>query len=217
MTNSIKNLIRSIGVGFTVILAHHYGGKILDYKEQEMATKLQNENDAKMEILIKNTDLILKNQDSENNQLAKLQECGTLMENSKNYYDSGDNINGKDQFDKAGQCIDSLIDFLTKSKNNFHIDLTPLYQYLDTLTLLEESALLHICFFSLILFTLINIISTLFANEIIQYFNLENKHPFLKKLLMLRSKFQRYYFILNFSLIFIIIIVALYLNIIILI
>ena len=160
---------------------------------------------------------ILKNQENTEKASSLLGQCLQKLTTSKNNLDSGEIEKGKENFNAAHDCITKVMDMISKPKNNFHIDLSPIYQYLDSLTLLEESALLHICFFTLIFFISINIISTLFANEMILYFNLGDKHPYLKKLLLLRSKFQRYYFILNFSLLFIIIIVALSLNLIILI
>ena len=44
---------------------------------------------------------------------------------------------------------------------------------------------------------MINILSVLFGNEVIKYFNLEEKFPRLGLFFRLRLKFQRYYLILN--------------------
>jgi hypothetical protein len=98
------------------------------------------------------------------------------------------------------------------NKFNFSLNLDSFYAYLDSLTLLEESALLHIFIFIFILLTLFNLISILFVNEIIKYFKLEDKHPYLNKVLTLRLKFQKYYLILNFIILILVCLGALFLN-----
>ena len=72
-----------------------------------------------------------------------------------------------------------------------------LYDFLDSLTLLEESAFLHIFIFIYILCCVANIISVFFGNEIIRYFNLEERYPKLSIYFKLRAKFQRYYLAWN--------------------
>ena len=217
MANRLQTLMKSVGIGFTAIVTHHYGSKVLDWKETENANIIENEYQTKIDSILKNTESLIENQENTEKASSLLGQCLQKLTTSKNNLDSGEIEKGKENFNAAHDCITKVMDMISKPKNNFHIDLSPIYQYLDSLTLLEESALLHICFFTLIFFISINIISTLFANEMILYFNLGDKHPYLKKQLLLRSKFQRYYFILNFSLLFIIIIVALSLNLIILI
>ena len=94
---------------------------------------------------------------------------------------------------------------------NFNLD--SLYAYLDSLSLLQESALLHIAIFITLLLTLINIFAALFANEIINYFDLENKYPSISGFLKLRAKFHKYYLTWNIFLILLLIIVAIFINI----
>ena len=91
-------------------------------------------------------------------------------------------------------------------------DLQGLYDYLDTLTLLEESALIHICIFMLILSCLVSIISILFGNEIIKFFKLEERFPRLELFFKLRTKFQRYYLIWNIFIIVFVCLLAIFLN-----
>ncbi len=86
--------------------------------------------------------------------------------------------------------------------NNYVPGLSKLYEYLDTLTLLQESALLHIILFFILLTTVINILGVLFGNELLKYFNLEERYPNLAIFFKLRSKFQRYYLIWNVFILF---------------
>ena len=104
--------------------------------------------------------------------------------------------------------ISQNIDKLDEAKNNFiqiilninyksFPSLEAYYNFLDSLTLLEEAAFLHILYIFLILSMIMNIYSAFFANEIINYFNLEEKYPKLNKFFNLRLQFQRYYLIVN--------------------
>lgn len=52
-----------------------------------------------------------------------------------------------------------------------------LYDYLNSLTLLEESALYHIILLLLIGNLSFNLLSVFLGNEIIEYFKLETKYP----------------------------------------
>ncbi len=74
---------------------------------------------------------------------------------------------------------------------NSNINLESLSAYLDSLSLLQESALLNVCIFITILLTLINMCAALFANEILNYFDLEDKYPSISGFLKLRAKFQK--------------------------
>jgi hypothetical protein len=44
-----------------------------------------------------------------------------------------------------------------------------------------------------LLISLFNILAVLFEDEIIKYFNLENKYSFLTTLFKIRSNFRKYY------------------------
>lgn len=77
--------------------------------------------------------------------------------------------------------------------SDFNID--SFYSYLDSLTLSQELALIHILFFILYFIIAFEIFSIFFGNEIINYFDLENKYPKLKTFFKLRATYQRYYII----------------------
>lgn len=119
---------------------------------------------------------------------------------------------------EAQQEVAKFVDKLIESLNNkFVPDFNYLYDYLNSLNLLELSALLHLIVLSLICLITINIISAVLGNEIINFFKLEKKFPKLSSFLKIRLKFQKYYLILNFSLLFIICIVTIVLDILVLI
>lgn len=113
--------------------------------------------------------------------------------------------------------IKNLTDFHNGKSNlvsNFNLDsfLDSFYEYLNSLGLLELSALFHLGVLTMICIFSFNILSAILGNEIINYFKLEERFPKLAGILKLRLKFQRYYLILNFSLIFIFCIASILIN-----
>ena len=117
----------------------------------------------------------------------------------------------------AHEAVKALVDSLNGKSNlvsNFNLD--SFYEYLNSLGLLELSALYHLIVLTLICFTSFNILSAVLGNEIIKYFNLEERYPKIGLFFRLRLKFQRYYLILSFSLIFILCIASILINILVL-
>ena len=80
------------------------------------------------------------------------------------------------------------------------------------MTLLQESALLHIIIYIYILATVFNILGIFFGNEVIKYFELENKYPKLHIFFKLRAKFQRYYLFLIFFTLFLVCALGIFLD-----
>jgi hypothetical protein len=58
----------------------------------------------------------------------------------------------------------------------------------------------------------LNILSVMYSNFLLNYFNLEVKYPKLGRLLKVRDTFRRYYLILNFSIIILTLLTLIYLN-----
>ena len=71
---------------------------------------------------------------------------------------------------------------------------------------------MHILLFSILIISVINILSVLFGNEVIKYFNLEEKFPRLGLFFRLRLKFQRYYLIWNVLILFLVCVLGIYVN-----
>lgn len=174
----------------------------------------------------KNT--IMKNVEEASNNLDEAQTIG------KGIFDY---IKDKNVFDNANQEIliqklqallgkvNQVEDSLNKIKeivenddgssnfinSNFNLDL--LYGYLDSLSILQESALFNLAVFVSLILILINIFAALLGNEILNYFNIENKFPSISGFLKLRAKFQKYYIIWNLLLLSILLIGAILINI----
>jgi hypothetical protein len=111
---------------------------------------------------------------------------------------------------EAIKAIKSVIDDI--NKNSLFGGLDNFYNYLNSLNLLELSALFNILVLILICLLVTNIIIVLLSNKIIDYFKLEEKYPKISNLLKLRIKFQNYYLVLNFSSLIIIVIAAIIIN-----
>ena len=118
------------------------------------------------------------------------------------------------KIEKATADLKSILENFGKGKDKLLDDwnIQILYDYLDSLTLLEESAFIHIVAFLLILGCTFSIISVFFGNEVIRYFDLENKYPKLHTYLKIRATFQRYYLIWNIFIIIAVSIISLLLN-----
>ena len=100
--------------------------------------------------------------------------------------------------------IDKLIEIISndESTNKFVSVINKFYEHLDTLSILQESSILHILLFTVLTVTVFNILSVLFGFELIKYFKVEERMPKLAGFFRLRAQFQRYYLIWNVSILF---------------
>lgn len=114
--------------------------------------------------------------------------------------------------------LKKLIDTWFKGVNNQAFGILPyfnfqmLYDFLDSLTLLEESAFIHILLFIILLCCIFNIISIFCGNEIIRYLNLEVKFPKLSFYFKLRTTLQKYYLLWNIFIMVFVCILAISIN-----
>jgi hypothetical protein len=112
-----------------------------------------------------------------------------------------------------GGEVKKLVDSITgNNKLISDFNLEYFYKYLNSLNLLELSALYHILVLVVIALLSFNVLSAVLGNEIIIFFKLEEKFPKLAAFLRLRLKFQKYYLTLSFSLIFILIFASIQIN-----
>lgn len=221
--DKLTKYLKSLGAFTFVVVTHHYGSKLLDRNAELEADRLQAENEStlnniqneleELKIICKdlsergkkmdqNITISDENINSINGNLSGATKTGSgILEQLKN-----NNLNEQTQ-NEIGSNITSMInrmeeirnllDELKKGTNKFISGLDKFYEYLDSLTLLQESAFIHILIFVVLICTIINILSVLFANEFIKYFDLENKYPSLAFFFKLRSKFQKFYLFWN--------------------
>ena len=100
--------------------------------------------------------------------------------------------------------------------NNFTDSISQLileYQdFLNSLTLVQLLTILNILIGFLILNCLFTLIAVFYGESLINYFNLDQKFPRLTKFIMLRKKFNQFYFFVNCIVIIIAIISMIYAN-----
>jgi hypothetical protein len=114
---------------------------------------------------------------------------------------------------EASEGVKKLVDSINGSnKLVSDFNLESFYEYLNSLNLLELSALYHIIVLVVIAILSFNVLSAVLGNEIIKYFKLEESFPKLAAFLRLRLKFQKYYLTLSFSLIFLLIFASIQIN-----
>jgi hypothetical protein len=89
-----------------------------------------------------------------------------------------------------------------------------LQSFFDGLNYEQNLAMANILGSIFIIFTLFSIISIFYGDKLITYFDLENKYPKTAKFIQIRRKFQQYYLIMNIGLIFIVLLLIIYVNII---
>ena len=236
MSKSIIRDILKTGLGGVIgVIGHHYGSQMLDKGNTEAEAIAQAERDRKSDQMLehlKNIKFQLENcfqkvdKTNENTQIttelgnqvkAKTNEIVEAVANLKKGVEANNSKVMQDEVEIARRAsidLKDLIDNWYNGTNNFISDfnLQVLYDFLDSLTLLEESAFLHILIFILILSCLVSITSIFFGNEIIRYFNLEERFPRLGLFFKLRAKFQRYYLIWNITIIVCVSFLSIFLN-----
>ena len=205
-------------------------GKALDYANNKKLNEFQN-------TVVNSLNSIGKNNEALSNQIDKLSESFLdkifqfITEKVKIFIEKSstaseilnrEGLSDKfhpelnDNLSKAINAAGELNKFLEdwNSKNKFFSDfnLDFFYGYLDSLSLLEELALLHLIFFIIFIIIITNITAALFGNEIIKYFDLEKKYPKLNTFFSYRAKFQKYYLIWNLFQMFLLCILGLVIN-----
>jgi hypothetical protein len=87
--------------------------------------------------------------------------------------------------------IDKKLEFHNKDiSTNFAFDFV--WEYIESLTILQKFAFAIFCFSDVILTSLITIIFILYGEYLIKRFDLENKYPKLSKIIQLRRNLQKY-------------------------
>ena len=204
---NLRNKSISLSTFIAGVLGHHYISKLLEYQNDIQSIKDQEFRDnnisqiqnslADLNKSVERANTMLDNITSKNipdNAINSLQEKFDKSELfCKEVVDLLDKQKGSvnedlylNAFRLSQKCLKSveetnreLIEFFDKygSKNNFTFNLHEYTDYLNSLSLFEISVLFHISILVLILILLSNLFSVFFSNEIIKYFQLEEKYP----------------------------------------
>nr|YP_010455132.1 hypothetical protein NYK79_mgp16 [Porodaedalea mongolica]UUA03974.1 hypothetical protein [Porodaedalea mongolica]WCF76741.1 hypothetical protein [Porodaedalea mongolica] len=100
--------------------------------------------------------------------------------------------------------LDEVVDLNNEGQKSMIFDLDSVLEYYNSFHAVSRIALTLLLFNYVIISCLISIIFIFYGDYLIQRFDLENKYPTIYKLVSLRVKYQRYYLIMNMSLIFIV-------------
>lgn len=165
--------------------AKEYYDKTLDYMKQSDIAKSNGHNDSSA-ALEKRAD-------------EALQLCRENEDKINNWINS-------DDISQSSIVPDFVTDYFNNLIENYR-------NYLSCLDMEQTLSLLHIIFCISILIALYNLIMVFYSEQILKYFDLENKYPKFGRFLKMRSKFQLYYFTLNFIIILVVLLFLLLLNI----
>ena len=116
------------------------------------------------------------------------------------------------------QIVETFRESIEKSSSNFNMEdifqAIDLYRdYLDTLTLQQHYALVHLIFFIALVVSIINLASVFYSESLIKYLDLETKFPRFSKFFILRRTLKMYYFGWHLSIIFLVLLLLFYFNI----
>ena len=107
------------------------------------------------------------------------------------------------EHDRAIKFLEEIIDTLINGRSNLiNLDdllsmVTRYIDFLQSLSVEQLFAVTNILTAIFFIFCMFNIVSVLFGLFLIDYFKIVEKLPRLAKIIELRNKFQRYYFIFN--------------------
>lgn len=134
----------------------------------------------------------------------KIQEVVNTGEDIHKTYES---VNNK--FDSFINKINTLLN----DSDNKSQYLDSLQSFFDGLNYEQNLAIVHISGSMFILFCLISIISIFYGEKLIIFLDLEKRFPKVANFIQIRRKFQQYYLLMNILLIFIVLAIIIYINI----
>jgi hypothetical protein len=128
---------------------------------------------------------------------------------------SGSGTNS-DIINNSSNLVNNYIDNYNNNNSlweNYKEFINSYHDWMLTLSLTKQSAIIHIVNSIFILLCLSSLITVFYADSLIKYFNIEEKYPRIAKYIQLRRKFQQYYFFLNALLIIVFTIIIFVFNI----
>ena len=122
----------------------------------------------------------------------------------------------RDAMEKADKKMETIHDIISNSKINLisEIDklITEYKEYIATLNLEQLCHLITITSTCFILICFLNVIVLMYADKLIDYFNLELKFPKIARIIRIRKNLNKFSIFTNLLLIFIVLLFILYVN-----
>ena len=241
MLNTIRKQIHGALIFLGGVTAHHYVGRILDQRNIRLENIAQEARDKQMDNVqstVNETKDMVRSlyKRAEDLQQIPVQSGTELdrdlvnanLESIKSHCSTMSNVTNSEYLSTEAQnklvessnqinsCVEEIHKLIANSGNkNFNSWLNQYYDFLNSLSLHQESAFINILLFLLLMLTILNILAIFFGNEIIKYFNLESKFPSLASFFKLRTKFQKYYLLWNIFIFFVVCFIGIFINIII--
>lgn len=193
-----RGLFKQAGILTGVVAGHHYFSKVFEYSANKREAEAQLQRDSKINKMVEDMET-LKAQNAKNQ--ALLENIHTqnteLKEQNNVLITKNETLLAKQQesnIDTPKKLISSNFDITSVIED--------IHNYLDTLTLLQESAVIHLIFSFLLIFNAFGMLAIFFGNELIKYLDLSKKYPKLTYFLEVRNKFQRFFLLWDILLMF---------------
>ena len=164
-------------------------------KIENILRKSLDNNENKMEILISKMNHLIENKSIDEN---KIIEVNNSIKNINN--DLAEVVN---QIDETLRSSIINLDFFNS-----------IISYINNLNFIQTLAFTHISAIIFIFLSLNSLIALYFGNSLINKFNIDNKYPKIYKFIELRRKFQVYYLIKDLTIIYLILILLTFINVI---
>src|SRR6266576_3509211 len=120
------------------------------------------------------------------------------------------------KLDKLNSQINNIIENKTYNNNFIGTDIINILQsHYSNLNYFQNIAIAHLSAIVFIFLSVISLVSIYFGDYLLNKYNIKSKYPRIHKFIQLRRKFQRFYLILDLTIIFIMLIILSILNIII--
>jgi hypothetical protein len=199
--DEMANTMNKVNSDVASLLNGNNPGKIRILDEEKFYTKF-----GEIDELAKKGLPILDEVAKKKETIANLDEVTRIMESIKQNSEYLHSLMARNNPDQLIVKDLNQNDLGEIAKSSLEIDLVKfynsLYEFLDGLTLFQESAFLHILNFSVLVIICLNIAVALFGDGIFKYFKIESKFPSLTPLFKLRSLYQKYYLIWSIFLMF---------------
>lgn len=243
MLNTIRKQIKGAMYFLGGVAVHHYVGRFLDHPNTQQENLAQEARDNRMDNIhstVNETQNMVRalykqaeelqqipvksgteiDKDLVNAKLETIKEsCSTMSNVSESEYMSTEaQTKLIESSNQINSCVEAIKNLINNSGNkNFMSWLNQYYDFLNSLSLHQESSFVNILLFLILMFSVFNILAIFFGNEVIKYFKLETKFPSLATFFKLRTKFQKYYLLWSIFLLFFLCFVGIFINLLILI
>lgn len=184
-----RGLFKQVGIFTGIVAGHNYISKVFDFRANKKEAEAQLQPDSKINKMAEDMENLKAQNAKTQVQLEKIQTQNTELKDQNNVLiTQNETLLAKQQ--------ESNIDTPKKLiSSNFDITsvIEEIHNYLDSLTLLQESDVKHLIFSFILIFNAFSILAIFLGNELIKYLDLSKRYPRLTYFLEVINKFQRFF------------------------